>query len=329
MTGIQNIAVYFPEERIDNHQMEERITVEGRKVQSGLLERMMGTGYRYFAAEEEQASDLAVKAARKLLQDYKQPIEAMIFASACSDLIEPATANIVQQKLGLTCPSFDVKNACNSVTTAMQLADSLIKSGVYSNILITCGEKPSDSIRFHTSNAEAFRDSFASYSFGDAGVALLMTGVTETTNRILFQKFKSVGEYWPLCTIKGGGSMFPKSADHLFFSGDTFNLKQELEKYATPFAHDCLAEAGLRMQDIAKVCTHQVSKGSYEVIARSLRISEEKIVRIFHQYGNTASASVPISFAYALENKLVKKGEIVMMLGMAAGISISVQFIQV
>ena len=75
-------------------------------------------------------------------------VDVLIFASAGQDLIEPATANIVQEKLGTACQAFDVKNACNSFLNGLQLAESLILSGAYSQGKLHPEIRPSDSFDF-------------------------------------------------------------------------------------------------------------------------------------------------------------------------------------
>ena len=119
---IEHITSYIPSTKIDNRWVEEKIQAGGFPIQEGLLEKMIGSETRYYAEADEQVSDLAVAAAMKLLQKIPgRKIDLLIFAAASSDLIEPATANIVQHKLGLQCACFDLKNACNSVPTLLKL----------------------------------------------------------------------------------------------------------------------------------------------------------------------------------------------------------------
>ncbi len=82
---------------------------------------MTGIRTRHVMRDDEQASDLAVAAARRVLAEpATEPagLDLLIFGSASQDLIEPATAHIVAAKLGATCPVFDVKNACTASSTA-------------------------------------------------------------------------------------------------------------------------------------------------------------------------------------------------------------------
>lgn len=326
---ISQLEIYIPQNEVSNAQVEDRLRENGFNIPEGLLENTMGGDTRFYAEKHEQASDLAAKAGRKVLDKAEGvKIDLLIFASASSDLIEPATANIVQQKLGLQCAAFDMKNACNSVTNAIEVACSLISSGGYKNILIASGEKASDSIRFHDVNKDNFKSHFASYSFGDAGVALLLSPSPNGVG-FFYHKHTSFGQHWRLSTIPGGGSLHPKDAEKLYFSGETFALKSVFDELCTPFVKKCLEEAEVSIEDIDLIVTHQVSKSTYEGVAENLGIDTNKIVKTFGKYGNTASSSLPIALHHALENNMAKSGDTILLLGMAAGVNISVQLMKV
>jgi acyl-CoA:acyl-CoA alkyltransferase len=325
---IRHLEAYVPSNKISNEFIENRIRESGFPIPRGILKSKMGSEDRYFAEPEEQVSDMAVKAAQKILDKFPpEQVDLLIFSAACSDLIEPATANIVLAKLGLSCPAFDVKNACNSVVSAMEVGCSLIRSGAYKHVLIVSGEKPSDGISFQPKDIAAFKSHFASYSFGDAAAALLL-GPTEEDKGFLFHKHQSFGEYWPLCTIQGGGSMFPHDASKLYFSGQTYELKEVFAELMPPFVEKCLEEAGIAIGDIDKVCTHQVSMTSYDLMSERLNIPPGDIVKTFHLYGNTASASLPLALYHGLKEGTIQEGDLVMLLGMAAGVNISVQLVK-
>ncbi len=325
---IKDIDIYLPKRAVSNQDVQKMTEDGGLKISAKLLEMSMGSDIRYYANKDEQVSDMAVNAAKKILErnpDLK--IDLLIFAAASGDLIEPATVNIVQSKLGITCAAFDLKNACNSVVNAIQVASALMMQNVYKNVLIVSGEKPSDSIRYHGLNKKNVKSHFASFSFGDAGVALLL-GQTTDDKGIIFQRQLSLGKHWNLCQIPGGGSMFPADSSKLFFSGDTFGLKNIFGKIVPDFVQECLHEAQMSMDEIKLICTHQVSKSTYQSLAKGVKVSLDKIVQTFHLYGNTAASSVPIAFHHALKSKMAKAGDTVMLLGLAAGVNLSVQIIR-
>ena len=251
-------------------------------------------------------------------------IDCLIFASASSDLIEPATANIVQEKLGLNCPVFDVKNACNSFVTALQIASSFIEAGVHKKILITSGEKLSTSILFNPLNEEDMKKRLASLSFGDGGSAVMVESSANGCG-LYFQKFKTVGKHWELCTIKGGGTMHPFDTDKNYFEGKTAELAQILVTEGAKFIQSCFALPGWTMSDIDHVITHQVSIKTFEVLATHSGLPIHKMIQVCDLYGNMASVSIPLALHTAEKQGLLKHGDKIAIIGLAAGISISIQ----
>ena len=128
---IAKIASHLPEQQLSNADVAQRINAADVDITGETIDSLIGPCTRRYASATTQASDLAVSAAEKVLRgEQKEDIDLLIFASASADLIEPATANIVQHKLGLNCAAFDIKNACNSVTTAMEVANSLIRHNI-------------------------------------------------------------------------------------------------------------------------------------------------------------------------------------------------------
>ena len=140
--SVIDLEVYLPDRRMTNADLEERITLEGSPLPSGTLDKLCGPIERRYAEPDVQVSDLACLAASRLMERNKNvPVDLIIFAAASSDLIEPATACIIRQKLNLSCPAFDLKNACNSVVSAMQTASAFVECGMYRHVLIVTGEK--------------------------------------------------------------------------------------------------------------------------------------------------------------------------------------------
>ncbi len=326
-TTIKSVAVYLPEAVVYNHQIEKKISIDGTNVERSLLEKLFGSKTRRFAGTEMQVSDLACKAAKKIVQKQDVPIDLLIFAAASSDLIEPATANIVQAKLGLNCPVMDIKNACNSFVSAIHVASAFIESGVYHNVLIVCGEKLSEVINYNPRSNQHLMRCLAGYSLGDAGAAMLI-GRNGSGGKIVYQKFNSWGEYWNLCTIEGGGSLAYRDYDKYFFECDTRHLRTAFFDKMALFVAQCLAEANWEIPQIDCVVSHQISKSTTVQMATYLKIPTDKFVTTFSRYGNTAAATIPLALHEAIAERKLKKGDKVMLLGLAAGISLSVQLIE-
>jgi len=324
---IEAISTYLPEKKVCNTMVEKWINNNQDFISNGIIEKLFGIKNRRFAEKTEQVSDLAAKAAMPILEKIdKEEIDFLIFASACADLIEPATCNIVQQKLGLDCPAMDIKNACNSFLSAIHTATAFIKAGIYKKVLIVNGEKLSDAINFNLKSKEQLQASLAAFSLGDAGAAALISESNDDNKGIVYQKFLTKGKYWDLCTIKGGGSMFPHDVSKNYFEGKTSEMRNVFIDEVKEFAESCFAEADWDPSEVDYLITHQVSKSTFDLICKEINIDQKKNISIFENFGNTAAASIPLALNEGVQ-KFFKAGDKIAVLGFAAGISASVQLI--
>lgn len=324
---IVKIANYAPQRIVSNAEMAYLINSEKIILNGDLLKEKFGIEERRFADEEEQASDLAVKAALKILEpeDYTT-IDCLIFASGSSDMIEPATASIIQSKLKLSCPAFDIKNACNSFVCGIQTANALIVSETYKKILLLSGEKLSAIIKFSYEDNAEFMKRFASLSMGDAGAAAILEK-SDSDSGIYAQKFQTNGEYWELCTVPGGGSLHPHDGSKVYFEGRTTEMRKVFFEKKGKIIENALNEAGWLLSDLDLVFMHHVSVQTFEMVANDLHISKDKFYNVFENYGNMAASSIPFALSDAYNKNILKKGNKIMLLGLASGISISVQLL--
>lgn len=322
---ISDLAVYLPDRLVSNQEIEAQVKVNGSSFPSGVLQKIFGSKDRYFADKETQVSDLAARAGEIILSRTKEKIDFLIFAAASSDLIEPATSNIVQQKLGLHCPVMDIKNACNSVTTAIETASAYVSAEMYKNVLIVNGEKLNEVINFNPRDQEHLSACLAGYTFGDAGSAVLVSD--HGGSPIHFQRSTSWGEHWGLCTVAGGGSLSFRNPESYYFEGKTAGMRDVFTDKALPFIKQTIEVSGWNIKDVDCLITHQVSKSSVDYVANTIGIPTEKCINVFELYGNTAAASIPLAIDYAIKNEKLKKGDKLMIVGLAAGISVSIQLI--
>ena len=321
---ITGVSSYVPATKLSSTEVENIINEQGQFVAPGSLEKLFGVKSRYYITPGEQCSDLAAAAALKIIKKTDlNSIDCLIYASACGDLIEPATANIVQHKLGLKCPAFDVKNACNSFMNGILIATSLIQSGVYKKVLITCGEVLSQSIQFKINSRDELIKRLAAFSLGDAGAAMTLEA-SENGAGIQFHQFQTLGEHWQLCTVPGGGSMHPHDVSKNYFEGRTSELQSVFKSSRSHLLMDSLQQTGWTIDEIDHVFLHQVSTNTAEVVAEEIGFPLHKIYQSVATYGNTGAASIPLCLSLAVEEGKIIKGDKIMVVGMAAGISISI-----
>jgi acyl-CoA:acyl-CoA alkyltransferase len=324
---ISAIAGYAPQRIVANREIENMVNHKENLIGPGSIERLFGVKERRYARSGEQVSDLAVEAAQQILSRIDPSgVDCLIFAAASSDLIEPATANIIQSKLGLTCAAFDIKNACNSFVTALHVANAFIVSGNYKKILLVNGEILSHAIKFNLDGKEELATRLAALSLGDAGAAALIESPVDESG-IYAQKMISYGQYWNLCVILGGGSMHPHDESKTYFEGKTSEMLHVFIENKGRIAEKCLEETGWKLEDIDHFFMHHVSRKTFEIVAGGLGISPDKFYNVIQDHGNIAAASIPYAMSDASKNKVLKKGDKIMLIGLASGISISIHLI--
>ena len=290
----------------------------------GMIKKVTGIETRRRADFELNTSDLAADAGRLALSNadlHVDDIDLLVFASASQDVIEPATAHIVQQKLGTRAAAFDVKNACNSFINGVQIAEALILAGQYSTALVVAGELPSRAIKWHVDSYADLRLSFAGYTFGDAGAAAVLRATTDRCG-IFYRRFWSASQYWDLGGLLTGGSMHLRGDEFTYFRGDGIALKEAFSHIGPQFVLDALLESGTSYDDYARFFIHQVTMDYLDEFVRSAGIPRERVVATLNTYGNMASASLPVGLELAIQRGEVSRGDRVMLIGLAGGISL-------
>jgi 3-oxoacyl-[acyl-carrier-protein] synthase III len=329
-THVRLIAAgaYLPGPPITTTEVEERIAAASPRLRQrrGMLFGLTGIAARHYLPDDMQASDLAVEAARKAIRAAgiaPREIDLLIWGSASQDLVEPATAHIVAAKLGLQCNAFDVKNACNSFLSAMQVAASqLCRNGCRTALVVT-GESPSRAIRWSVDGSRSYLEAAVGYTMGDAGAAVLLV-YDPVVEGIFYQDFRASSEHWPLATLPGGGSMHPRGDEWTYFSGNGSSLRDAFISIGPGIIDDALKATCTEQADYARVFCHQVSAAFLDSFCATTGILPEKLVPTVGEIGNVASATVPLQIARAIEQRQVTMGDQVMLAGLGAGLSLGV-----
>lgn len=317
---------YLPERRATTEDVERRVASSSPelKMRYGLIKAHTGIDTRHYMDDDMQASDLAVAAARRALANASMApsdVDLLVWGSASQDLVEPATAHIVASKLGMRCPVFDVKNACNSFLNSLEIATALLSTGGYRAALVVTGESPSRAIRWQVPTFRDFFTSAAGYTMGDAGAAMVLRYEPKHEG-IYFQEFRASSEHWGIATLPGGGSMNPRGDEFTYFSGDGNRLRDAFVMAGPGFVTDALEATGTRYDDFARIMCHQVTEPFLEIFLKETGIPREKIVHTVKSIGNVASATIPTQLSIALESGAVRAGDQVMFAGLGGGLSV-------
>lgn len=308
-----------------------RAASPGVRIRAGTIAARTGILERRVAGEQVQCSDLAVEAARAALAESGlevSDVDLLIFAAASQDLIEPATAHIVQQKLGTSAPVFDVKNACNSFLNGLQVADGLVRTGQSRCALVVTGEICSRAVRWQVRDADEFRQHFPGFTMGDAGAAAVLVP-SENGRGIERLAFAARSEHWPLAMVRAGGSMFPRGDEYAYLSGDGPALKEAFVEHGPTMLHRLLADAGASVRDFDRILVHQVGVPYHRAMLDASGIPESRVEMHVELLGNLASASLPVAHSLARAAGRIRPGDRVLWLGMGSGISVGIAILDV
>ena len=121
--------------------------------------------------------------------------------------------------------------------------------------------------------------------------------------------------------------MFPHDPAKNYFEGKTTEMRNVFLENKGRIAQECLEETGWKLDDIDYFFMHHVSKNTFDVVAAALQISPERFYNVMESHGNMASASIPFAMSCAAEQKKLKRGDKIMIIGLASGISMSVQLL--
>jgi 3-oxoacyl-[acyl-carrier-protein] synthase-3 len=275
-----------------------------------------GIRQRYLAAEGEVTSDLAVEAAKRALASASMTIadiDLVIVATTTPDMTYPATAAIVQQKLGMHHGiAFDIQAVCSGFVFAVGTADSFLKNGLARRALVIGAET--------NSRILDWTDRGTCVLFGDGAGAAIMERVElaegEPDRGLLATALRTDGHHWDKLYVDGGPSS-TQTVGHVRMEG------REVFKHAVGMITDVVetvfAATGYGVADLDWFVPHQANKRIIDGAGHKLGIPPEKVIVTVDRHANTSAASVPLALTAGVEDGRIKRGDLVMLEAMGAG----------
>jgi 3-oxoacyl-[acyl-carrier-protein] synthase-3 len=306
---------YLPQQRVSNDELAAQLAARGIETSDEWIVTRSGISARHYAAPGQNASDLAVEAAKKALEMAgKTPgqIDLVIVASSTPDFHGsfPSTACVVQKKLGIPGggAAFDVQAVCSGFVYAVSVADAFIKTGSHKTALVIGAEV--------FSRILDFEDRSTCVLFGDGAGAVVLEASAEPG--ILATKLHADGSHSDILSVPGnlaGGAL--AGSGYLYMDGPAvFKLAVSvLEQVAT----EALESARMQPSDVDWLIPHQANIRIMKSTAKKLRLPEEKMVVTVDQHGNTSAASIPLALDLAVRDGRVKPGHNVLMEGVGGG----------
>ena len=307
---IVGTGMFVPEAVLTNRDLERMVDTSDEWIRE-----RTGISERRIAASEQASSDLALMASRRALQMAgvaPSEVDHIIVATTTPDRILPSCGCTLQHKLGATrAAAYDLFAACTGFIFGLGVARGLIGSGMTETVLLVGVETLSRIVDFTDRNTCVL--------FGDgAGAAVLRP--CEPGHGILSVDMHSDGELGDVLEVPAGGSLQPASADTV---RDRKHFIAMRGKKLFPFAvrsmdeslRAALERAGLTPADLDLVIPHQANQRILDAVRDRLGVPEEKMYANIARFGNTSSASIPISLDEAMRAGRLETGD---RLGMCA-----------
>jgi len=307
---------YVPEKILTNADLSKMVdtTDEWITTRTGIKERRI-------AGKNEFTSDMATKAALAAIEQAgisPKEIDLILLATATPDMLFPATACLVQNKLGATnAACLDISAACAGFLFGVEIAQQFITSHTYETVLVIGAEK--------LSSITNWTDRNTCVLFGDgAGAAVLRH--RGSTHGVIATHVGSDGQYADILFMPGGGCRTPITPENADQNLSTIHMSgKDVYKQAViamlNASKKVLDQAGLSIDDIACVIPHQANLRIIEAIADRLKIPRERFYVNLDRYGNTSAAAVAIALDEANRTGRIKAGDYVLMVVFGGGLT--------
>lgn len=298
---IRSTGAYLPANIVTNADLEKKVDTSDEWIvqRTGIRERRI-------AADDENTSDMAIKAGREALVRAKlegKDIDTVIVATTTPDRIFPAVAVTVQKALGIPPgPAFDVQAVCTGFVYALSVANSFIQTGVSKRALVIGAEKMSSIVDWN--------DRTTCVLFADgAGAVVLEANSKNDGKGIISSHLYADGRHTEL----------------LYADPRIVMQGREVFKYAVQFMADVVEEVlernRLKPEDINLLVPHQANIRIIEATAKKLNMSMDKVVTTVDRHGNTSAASIPLALNEAIQGGRIKPGDLVLLEGMGGGLT--------
>jgi len=315
---ISALGTYVPPRVLSNADLEQMVDTSNEWIMT-----RVGIRERHIVDKGVATSDLAVEASRRALAQRHlkaSDIEAIIVGTVTPDMFFPATACIVQQKLGATGAwGFDLSAACSAFLYSVQVGAQFISTGVHRRVL-AIGSDVMSSIIDYTDRATCV-------IFGDgAGAAVLEPAEDDSEGLIDFihEVDGTGGQY---LYMPGGGSLHPTSKETLAKKMHYVHQDgQQVFKFAvrkqTELCLKLLERNGLKGSDIDVFIPHQANLRIINATAERLGLRNGSVVVNIDRFGNTTAGTIPLAMSTAIEEGKLKQGSLVLLASVGAGFTI-------
>jgi 3-oxoacyl-[acyl-carrier-protein] synthase-3 len=314
LMGVQVVALgsYVPDKRVRN----EDLAALG--YDADWIVQRTGITERRHAAPGVSTGDMATEAARRCLAAGNIPpeqIDLVLLGTFTPDMLMPATANVVQHRLGLCAPAIDLQAACASFAFGLITGMQYVATGCSQRVLVIGADCNSRVVN------PADKQTYPLFGDG-AGAVVLAPGSTD--QGILAYAVGSDGSGAELICRPGGGTREPYSpsdASRHFLHMDGRPVFKWAIRTLKETISEVLATASMELGDVDLVVFHQANMRIIRAAVDELGITPEKVFNNLDRYGNTSPASIPLALDEAYRLGRIGRGDHVLFSGFGAGLT--------
>lgn len=312
---ITGVATYVPPRVVTNFDLEKIVDTsdEWIRTRTGIRER-------HYADPGVGASHLGTEAARKLLAAKNldpAEIDMIVVASVTPDMMFPSTACLIQNNLGATRAwGFDLSAACSGFVYALTVGSQFVGAGTHKKVLVIGSDVMTSILDF--------KDRATCVLFGDGAGAVLVEPAASDGEGIIDFANDVDGSGGCNLYMPAGGSQKPASQETVEKRMHYVHQEgQQVFKYAvrrmSELACQVLERNGFSTKDLALVIPHQANLRIIHAMQERLGVDDSKILINIDRFGNTTAATIPLGLADAIEQKRVRKGDLVLLIAVGAG----------
>lgn len=311
---VTGVGMYVPDKIYDNKYFESIVETNDEWIRSrtGISERRI--------LEKGATSDLAARAAQDLFNKHNvspDEIDVIIVATVTPDMFFPATACLVQEKIGANNAwGFDLSAACSGFLFAFQTGCNLVESGRYKKVLVIGADK--------MSAITDYTDRNICILFGDAGSAVLIEPTEDKKLGLQDSILRIDGKGKDALYMLGGGSLNPASHEtvdkkwHYIYQDGKAVFKVAVKGMAD-VSVELMQKSNLKSEDIAYLVPHQANLRIIDATAERMGISRDKVMINIDKYGNTTAATIPLCLTEYYRAGKIKKGDNLILSAFGAG----------
>ncbi len=317
---IRGLGTYVPERVVTNHDLEALMETS----HDWIVERS-GIEQRHWVVPGEQGNcDLAANAARAALADANMAagdIDCIIYATLSPDHYFPGDGVLLGRELGITgVPAYDIRQQCSGFVYGLEMANALIISGQYNNILLVGSETHSPALE------KATRGRTVTVLFGDGAGAAVLSRSDDSQRGIIGTEMHADGTeaeclamLYP--SFKSGTFITHEDLDagRQYPNMDGQKVFKSAVRRMPEVIRSLLARHDLTVADIDMLIPHQANLRINQMVAKQLGIAADRVHNNIQKYGNTTAATIPICLAEARDLGKVKPGDLVCCVAFGAG----------